>query len=119
MCTLIEQLSDLVTDICEMTKNGSLLLNIHQSMQLVNQEHRCLDSLRKQLMTLKKVTNTSSTLVATIQSESAQLEMQMDIVSQCRQNARSIFLDAEASVTVITHILTQARHERISSLKPI
>jgi hypothetical protein len=101
-----ELLKGLVSEFFKLTKDGSLFSKFHRNMQLETQEHECVQALEVQLLLFKKVVNFSSSLLADVQDDSAQL----DIASHCRKNAVSILLDAEASIGVIKGFLAQAGH---------
>lgn len=99
-----------MTDIFSFSKDGSFLLKLHRNMRREDQEHECLEVLRRQLSVFKRVINTSKEFMATVQPDSARLE----IASECFQDADSIALEAEASISVVGGLISRAGYESSS-----
>ncbi len=103
----------LAAEVLQMTKDGPLMLTIHGTLRLINQEQWSVDSLRRQLSLVKNVAKASNDVAAIIEENMASLGLHMGIVSQCREDMSSVALDTEASIAVIVTLLAQAGHERI------
>lgn len=108
--TVIEGLSILATELFRLTKDGTLLLQVHRCMQMVDQEHINFKTLQTQLFVIKRVLLATDNLLAAIQSESNHSDSQPNTASQRWQNLHSICLGAEASIAVISGFLTRAGH---------
>ncbi len=106
MRQLMELLKGLVTEFLKLTTDGSVFFKFHRDMQFATQEHERVNALQAQILLFKKVVNFSSTFIADVQNDLSQLE----IASQCRQDAVSILLDAEASIAVMKGFLAQSGH---------
>ncbi len=104
-----------MAEVFQYSRGGSHVIKIHRSMQLINQEQRCIQSLQRQLLFSKRVAILSKDFYATIQDDSIQLCSEIDAASQCQENMHSIHLDAEASITVITKFLSEIGLEKVTS----
>lgn len=109
---LIEQLSDLVSVISEMTRDASLLLGIHRGMQVVNQERRCMNDFRRQMVISQKIAKVTGSFLAIIENDTTLLDLREEMVSQCLQDMNSIVVNAEVSVATVAKVIACARHER-------
>lgn len=99
----------LVSDLFQLTKDGSLVFKIHRAMQLANEEHVYTEALRQQLSSIKTIAQTSAYTIATIRNNPTQYNLQSDSIIQSQRDLGSIILDAQASIAVIARFLTKLR----------
>jgi hypothetical protein len=106
--TMAELLRTLLTESFRLTKDGSLLFELHDGLQMINKEHICIETLQRQIPIIQRMIHACSSILATIQDDEKPLGSQQGTTAQCRRHLNSIIVDAEASITAISGFLARA-----------